>query len=88
MRYGKVAYMPARRFKSLTVSQLETMRDALLAFFSATGPVSSGMQSYTIAGRAVSRMSPSEIATILDEVSNELAVRALPDRDEIGLAEF
>lgn len=77
-----------RRWRSLTTAQLQTMRDSLLAFFAADGPVDSGLQEYTIAGRAVIRMSPLEIADLLNEVSNELAIRAKSDQNEIGLAEF
>jgi hypothetical protein len=77
-----------RKFKSLTTAELTRMKTALLTFFDTDGQVQGGLQSYTIAGRAVTRMSVVELSELLDDVSNEIAVRGLPDQDEIGIAGF
>ena len=77
-----------RKFHSLTTAELTRMKTALLAFFDTGGQVAGGLSSYTIAGRAVTRMSVVELSELLDDVSTEIAVRSTPDVDEIGIVGF
>lgn len=76
-----------RVFRGTSTANLQIIHDRLVALI-ATGGMGSGMQSYVIAGRSVQRMNLIEMMDLLNEVSNELALRGLPTQDGLYLAEF
>lgn len=66
-------------YESLTTSQLETLRDALLAAATGAAPAS-GIKNYTVPGLSVQRLSPMEALEALKDVDAALTARS----DKVG----
>lgn len=77
-------YSAVMAFESLTVAQLETMRDDLLT---GIAKASAGAVEYNIGSRGLKRASLTELTNTLNLVSRELAARA-DQSGGVGLVEF
>lgn len=78
---------PAWTFEGTTGAQLQAIHDGLVAYLGG-GEVGKGLQAYTMKARSVTKIDLKSAADLLSAVSNELARRALPDRDEFYLSSF
>lgn len=75
-------------FEGTATADLQAMHDILKGSILDDGVLATGVASYQVFARTVTKLSLKERLQALSAFSDELARRRLPDRDEIHLVDF